>query len=365
MTDNANVYSLGHNDLADLICAVGHETSILVQGHMGSGKSALLTTLAQRLPGHHPVRFDAATKDLGDLMLPKMHNLENRDYFTMATHVELGAQFKDRPIILMLDELGKANRAVQNGLLTVLHERYIGSHKMHPDSVIFATTNLGGEGVGDLMQAHALDRIMVVESRKPTATEWVEWGINNGIEPIVLGWVRENTHCMQDYREVKNPEDNPLIFHPRAIGRNKFVTGRSLEKASNLLHQRHKLLDSTITAGLIGTIGARAALDMMAFVKLADKLPTLKSIKTSPETATVPDNPAAQCMVVFRALSTLEREWIDQWMTYLLRLPPETQGMFANGVRAKGYNKQGMVMTSASFTKWAMDNSYLFAADIT
>jgi len=358
------LYNLGHNELVDLIAAVGHETSILVQGHIGAGKSSMLNTLAARLPGHHPVRFDAATKDLGDLQLPKMHNLEGRDYFTMATHEELGAHIKDRPVTLMIDEIGKANRSVQNGLLTVLHERYLGSHKLHPESIVFATTNLGGEGVGDLMQAHALDRIMVVEARKPTVVELVEHGINKGWEPIVLGWLRENPHAMQDYREVKDPEENPIIFHPRAVGRNKFVTPRSLEKASNLLKQRGNLPDSVVTAGLIGTIGTRAALDMMAFVKLADKLPTLKSIKETPETAPVPDNPAAQTMVIFRALSTLERDWMDAWMTYLCRMPAECQGIFANGVRAKGYSKQGMVMTHRGFTQWAMEKSYLFAADV-
>jgi len=361
---NITLYSLGHNELVDLIAAVGHETSVLVQGHMGSGKSALKDTLAARLPGHYPVRFDAATKELGDLQLPKMRNLEDRDYFTMATHEELGAHIKDRPIILMIDEIGKAHRSVQNGLLTVFHERYIGSHKLHPESIVFATTNLGGEGVGDLMQAHALDRTMVVEARKPTAVELVEYGINKGWEPIVLGWLHENHHAMQDFREVKDPEENPIIFHPRAVGRNKFVTPRGLEKSSNLLKQRGKLPDNIVTAGLIGTIGTRAALDMMAFVKLADKLPTLKSIKEDPENAKVPDNPSAQCMVIYRALASIERSWLDAWMTYLGRMPAEAQGMFALGVAAKGYSRQGMVMTHKGFTTWARQHSYLFAADI-
>jgi hypothetical protein len=45
-------------------------------------------------------------------------------------------------------------------------------------------------------------------------------------------------------------------------------------------------------------------------------------------------------------------------------LPLEAQGMFANGVRTKGYSKQGLVMTNREFTTWARNNSHLFAADI-
>jgi len=364
MTDNANIYALGHNDLVDLIATTANEITVMAQGHMGSAKSSMLNTLAAKLPRHLAVYFDCTTKDLGDIMLPKLKDLDGADYVQFATNEELGLHLRDKPIILMIDELGKANRSVQNALLRLMQERQMGGYKLHPDSLVFATTNLGGEGVGDLLQPHARNRIMVVEARKPTAMEWIDWGINNGIEPIVMGWVRENPHCMQDFRELKDPEENPLIFHPRAVGRTSFVTPRSLHKASNLLNKRDRLPDHVVTAGLIGTIGTRAALDMMAFVKLADKLPTLRSIKESPETATVPDNPAAMCMVVYRALSTIERDWMDAWMTYLLRTPAEAQGMFANGVRAKGYSKQGMAMTNARFTKWAREHSYLFAADV-
>ena len=37
--------------------------------------------------------------------------------------------------------------------------------------------------------------------------------------------------------------------------------------------------------------------------------------------------------------------------------------MFANGVRARKYSKQSMVMTNKKFTDWAMANNYMFAAD--
>jgi hypothetical protein len=101
----------------------------------------------------------------------------------------------------------------------------------------------------------------------------------------------------------------------------------------------------------------------MAFVKLADQLPSLDSIKQEPTTAKVPDSAAAVCMVVYRALAAMERDWLDAWMDYMARLDREAQGMFANGVRAPKYSKQSMVMTNKKFTDWAMANNYMFAAD--
>jgi hypothetical protein len=127
---------------------------------------------------------------------------------------------------------------------------------------------------------------------------------------------------------------------------------------------RDKLNDVSVTAALIGTVGDRAAMDLMAFVRLANDLPSLESIKRDPLNAKVPVSAAAVCMVVYRTLAAIEADWIDAWMIYVGKLDPEAQGLFANGVRAPRYAKQGLVMTNKSFTAWARSRSYLFAADI-
>lgn len=364
MTNQAHaMYALNLDQTCNLINAVSMDTTVLAQGNIGTGKSSLLKMLAALNPTYHACYFDCTTKDLGDLMLPKLKDLDGNDYVRFATNEELGMHFADRPIILMVDEYGKANPAVKNGLLRIMQERSVGGYQMHPDSLIFATTNLGAEGVGDVLPPHARNRIMIVTVKKPDHIQWIEWGINNDIDPSILGWVRDNPQLFQSFDEVQNPDENPYIFHPRSQ-RTSFVTPRSLEKASHLLRKRHLLDDVTITAGLMGTLGDRAAMDLMAFVKLADQLPTLESIKTKPTSARVPEGAAATCMVVYRTLSAMSADWVDNWMIYLDRLPAEAQGMFANGVRARGYSKQGLVMTNQKFTQWALANSHLFAADV-
>ncbi len=202
----------------------------------------------------------------------------------------------------------------------------------------------------------------VSTSRKPNNIEWIEWGINNGIDHTLLGWAKDNPQLFASFEDVKDPEENPYIYHPRDQ-RAAFVTPRSLEAASDWLKSREAYDDQTLTSLLMGTIGDRGAMDLMAFVKLADQLPSLDSIKQEPTTAKVPDSAAAVCMVVYRALSTMERDWIDAWMDYVVRLDKEAQGMFANGVRIHRYSKQSVVMTNKKFTDWAMANNYMFAAD--
>lgn len=362
MSNVTSLYALSLDQIEKAIRLGGNKRTVLVQGHMGTGKSSLLRSLAKALPTHTPCYFDCTTKDLGDITIPQLSTIDNES--TCVRYVpneELGVHL-GKPIILMIDEYGKANPAVKNAMLRTMLEREMGSYKLHPDSIVFATTNLGAEGVGDILPPHARNRITVLTSRKPTNMEWIEWGIGNNIEPILLGWCKDNPQLFHSFEDITNPDENPYIFHPKSA-RAAFVTARSLEAASDWLKLRDTMDSQSLTALLMGTIGDRAALDLMAYVTLADQLPSLKSIKETPETATVPSSDAAVCMVVYRALATIEADWVDAWMTYMERLDKEAQGLFANGVRSPKYSKQATVLTNKQFGKWCLTNNYLFASD--
>ena len=324
MNNAQSMYALSLDQCVELIKAVGMKRTVLMQGDMGNGKSSSLTTLATDLPKHVPCYFDCTTKDLGDITIPKMAQLDNADYVTYAVNEELGVHH-NQPIILMIDEYGKANPAVKNALLRLMLERKIGSYTLHPDSIVFATTNKGAEGVGDLLPPHARNRITVVQVRKTDHMAWIEWGINNGVDHTLLGWVKDNPHLFASFEDVKDPEDNPYIFHPQQQ-RAAFVTPRSLEASSDILKQSHLFDDQTLTAALMGTIGDRGAMDLMAQVKLSNQLPSRESIKKDPMNAKVPDSASAVCMVVYRSLASMDKDYLDPWMDYMARLDKEAQG---------------------------------------
>jgi hypothetical protein len=356
------MYALGLDQIASAIKSGGSKRTVLVQGHMGTGKSSLLKMLSADLPTHTACYFDCTTKDLGDISIPNLAKLnDGTGYVTYLTNEELGVHM-DKPIILMIDEYGKANPAVKNAMLRLMLERKMGSYELHPESLVFATTNLGAEGVGDLLPPHARNRMTIITSRKPSNMEWIEWGINNGIDHTLLGWCKDNPQLFAGFEDVRDPDENPYIYHPQQQ-RAAFVTPRSLEAASDWLKQREHFDDQTLTSLLMGTIGERGAMDLMAFVKLADQLPSRESIKQDPMGAKVPDSASAICMVVYRSLASMDKEYVDPWMDYMARLDKEAQGMFANGVRQPKYSKQSLVMTNKKFTQWAMDNNYMFASD--
>mgnify|MGYP003643855319 FL=1 len=363
MTNQAiSMYDQTIDELVNAIKQGGMERTILVQGHMGTGKSSILDILAKDLPTHTPCYFDCTTKDLGDITIPNISKMDDgMGFVSYLVNEELGVHH-NKPIILMIDEYGKSNPAVKLALLRVMLERKIGGYALHKDSIVFATTNLGAEGVGDLVPPHARNRIAMCRMKKPTNMEWITWAINKELDPSLLGWCKDNPHLFYSFEDVKNPDDNPYIYHPKRQ-QASFVTPRSLEACSTWLSKRDKLTDTSLMSLLMGTIGERGAMDLMAFVRLADDLPSFESIKKDPKNAKIPKSASAVCMVVYRTLSTLEKDWVDAWMDYMVRLDKEAQGMFANGVRDPKYAKQSMVMTNKKFTQWAMENQHLFASD--
>ena len=131
---------------------------------------------------------------------------QNGQFVRFVTNEELGLHI-DGPVIIMIDEFGKANRSVQNALLCLMYERKMGSRHLHPESIVYATTNLGAEGVGDLLPPHQRNRFCVLTVKKWTNEQWMEWAINNQIEPQVILFAKENPEIFQSFTEVENPED--------------------------------------------------------------------------------------------------------------------------------------------------------------
>ena len=340
--------SVSLTEAARLVSTCGKNNTFIFQGEPGIGKSAMLTMLGEQLK--MPTRyFDCALLDLGDLQMPKVGEHS-------VGFVPNELFLSDEPCIYMFDEIGKAMRPVQNALLPAIYEHRLGSYKFPEGSIVFATTNLATDGVGDSLQAHAKNRATFLTMRKPTADEWIDWGVDNGVDPAVMAWVKEYPHCMASYADDMDAvDDNPYIFNPRKQ-QAAFVSPRSLYHASQIVKQRHHLSDETLVAALAGTIGESAARDMQAFLSVADALPSFNSIVADPKKAKVPESPIAAVILALGAVMRVSAENADAWMSYLGRLPREVQFMFAqNAMRS---SKAKVLVNARGFTDWARENSW-------
>lgn len=355
-------FVLSINQIASLVMASGADKTYLIEGPIGSGKTSIIDVIKARCADkYNYIVVDCTQWDVGDVQLPnadKAHGV--MDFLPNRMLVGTG---DGKPMCIMLDEIGKASRPVQNAFLPVMLERRVGIHKLPEGSIVVGTTNLGGEGVGDLFQAHARNRVSFIEMRQPTNEEWINWALPMGVSPAVLAWAAETPQLFHSYKDVKSPQDNPYIFHPKEQ-RRAFVTPRSLYLASMELREdvRTAVNDEDATqAAIAGNIGLRGALDLMAFVQLNDKCPRYSEIVTNPDTARIySDSAAALCMTIYSCVARVEKDDFDAVMTYIKRMPRELQALFATMV-TRSPKKQLMAVRNMNFSRWVSDNSWIMS----
>ena len=342
---------------AEMVNRIGDEDTILFQGEMGIGKSSMLKMLASTHPDHHICYVDMTTKDVGDFLIPKIRTINGVDVCSFIPNEEFGFH-TGKPVIIMLDEIGKTGKAVFNASLRLMQEYALGVYELPKGSKVFATTNLASEGIGDLLPPHGRNRVVVMKIRKPTADEWIDWALDNGIAPEVILTVKEFPQMLASFEDYTDSKDNEYIYDPRTP-RPSFVTPRSLEKCSNIIKKTVGLPEDVIGCAIKGTIGARACYDMLNVVKLSADLPSWDSIMADPMKAQIPESPAAICMLVYSAVQRVEKDTINKWIKYMGRISKEAQGLFATSVMRT--SKKSVVGTSTEFVKWATANNYLFA----
>ena len=346
-------------DAAELLASSGQHVTYLFQGEMGIGKSSLLKSLKKRFGDkYHYCYVDMTIKDVGDFLIPKIMTVDGQEVCRFVPNEEFGVHL-DKPVCVMFDEIGKAMKSVLNASLRPILERALGGYLFPEGSIVFATTNLTIEGLGDTIPAHARNRMVQCRIRKPTAMEWVEdYAIANNIEPVIIGTVLEFPQMLQSFEEIEDPASNVYINDPRCP-RPAFVTHRMLEKASHIYSATKHLPDTVRLHALCGAIGEPAALDMMTIMRLDEDLPTWDQITSNPDKVKVPTSAVANCMLVSKACQRVERETFGAWMTFCKRMPKEVQALFAKTIM-RG-EKMAMAATFADFTAWAKDNMYLFS----
>jgi hypothetical protein len=362
MNTPQRTYALDRKQAVNLIHHTADMVTILMLGHTGTGKTAMFDELCALNPDHIPCFFDGANKDQGDMSIPDIKNSDKALEF--IANVELGVHH-NKPILLMVDEYPKCNRSIKLMLNCLVNERRFAGHKLAEGSKIVLTGNLGAEGLGDLMEAHTANRMTVFELKKPDHMEYIEWGINNGIDHTILGWLKDNPSAFADFRDIRDPDENQYIHHPQAVGRMQFCTSRSFHKLSDIFSKREHLDEHTLTSAAIGTIGAAAALDLMAFVKLANQLPSRAAVRQDPDTCVVPTSASAQNMIVFRELGCIESQDVKPVMTFIKRLPRESQFLFVKSVMADTYpdDRKKAVTTNKLFQDWCLENHALLTGD--
>lgn len=356
--------TLSISQLAKLIAVNGADKTYVVRGPMGSGKSSIVGLLQKRFGDkYHCVTVDCTQLDIGDLQVPDVDKVAGVvRYVPNIMFIGDGT----KPVVINFDEIGKASRSVQNAILPVLLERRIGMRPLPEGSIVFCTSNLGAENVGDMFQPHARNRVSFVEMRHPTVREWMPWADANGVPISVQAWVEMNPDVFMSFKECPDPKDEskfPYGYHPK-FQRESFLTPRSLYLASiELRDDRRQAIDDidVTTAAVCGNVGIKAGMELMAHVALADKLPKRSEVITSPDTAPLyEESPAAMVQTAISCAKWADKANLSAVITYVKRMPTEIQHLFSQRIMTS--DKAAWAVENMAFTHWVRANHWAMKA---
>ncbi len=336
------------------IVKYGTNVTFLVQGEPGCGKSTLLKMLREdHGDKYHYVYVDCPLKDVGDIAV----NIPVHSQQALVQYVSAQFPRDGKPIIVMLDELLKANKLLKIMFTRLMLERTVGDWPLPEGSVVFATSNNQSDGVGDSIEGHVGNRVSVVRLSKPTANEWLLWATENRIHSSIRAWVALTKEALRSYIEDGQAE-NPYIFNPTR-GTVSYVSPRSLEKASYLVTDRTD--DDFVAAALAGTVGQSAAQSMAAFLSLEREIIHTKDVLKDPLGCRLPEKPAATFMMMFNAVDDIEtQDDLTAFMQFLDRIGSrEVESVFFT-MLVQNKRTVRLAKGNKRVTEWASKNIELF-----
>ena len=363
-----------------LIKAVGHERTVIAEGPMGIGKSAMYAQLKKELGSihHFPGIVDCTQLSDGSLWMPALDHVRGvsrelpNERFGVSEENHAGIK-GSKPVCLMFDEIGKAKQFVKDMCAPMLYERRHGSYYFPEGSIVFGTTNLAVEGLGDSLQPHLRNRIIMVKVAPPTQQEWKDnFAIPNRLAAELIAATEEYPRVFDSFVDYEPGgkfagEDigkhNPYIHNPRGTGGKACVTPRSLHAASDLIKKKDMLDDHTLQLALAGTLGDAFAKDLAAYIRFGRNLPAFADVIARPTKVQIPDNPLAQTVQVFQFITQAEStEHVDAVATYVERLRVEMQMLFVVNVAKVDSNLMAKFIRSKKFVEMMGKNRQFLQA---
>jgi hypothetical protein len=317
---NFDIEFLNHNGVAEAILAAGASLTPIVLGETGIGKTSVQKTLARILKSHDPIYVDMPNTDVGylSMMVPDRDTKKIEEYTGSLLRLD-----DPHPKLIMLDEIGKMPRILLPTVTRMMYERTVGNTPLPKGSIVWATSNLTTDGLGDFLPGHVLNRGMVIHQAKPNAVELNVHYTEIGVSSMTRAWLAMNPRAMHSYLTCSKDElaTNTLgIFNP-AKKQTSFLTPRSLHAAdTNIVKKWDRLKPSVAHAMLQGTVGQGAAHSMTTFFSMAKDIIPIEDILNNPMTTQIPEKDAAMNQMMFNAIDTVEtQDDLSKFIQYLDR----------------------------------------------
>ncbi|HEY3320179.1 MAG TPA: MoxR family ATPase [Planctomycetota bacterium] len=195
------------SELVDFLLHVASVRPVFIWGPPGIGKSSLVEQFAIE------VGIDVVTL-LGTQLAPE-------DLIGVPQIIEGKSRFcppesiaREDAYLLFLDELNASSTEVQKAFYSLIHDRRLGSYRLHKNSIVVGAGNRQHDQAITRQMSSALINRMVHVELKPVAKDWLDWARANGIHPEIMEYIRQYPdQLFTSPPKTQEPFSTPRSWH--------------------------------------------------------------------------------------------------------------------------------------------------------
>ncbi|MGE0677813.1 hypothetical protein [Pseudolabrys sp.] len=250
--------------------------------------------------------------------------------------------------IIVVDEADKMDTDVKKVIGEAALSGRLGPHRLPKGWVVWMAGNRQKDRSGSTKELdHLINRRCELDI-DDDVEGWTNWAIENGVSPIAISFANHYTHIVfsQDPPKEQGSWCTPRSF----VMADQYLQG--LAGGSGEVP-----CDPTTTEEISGMIGAGAAAQLMAHVKLDQEMPKYEKIIADPEKAKVPTKPDAQMLVCYNLAHRVDKDTVSKVVKYIERLPKEFSVTFANAA----CKRDPHLVSTPAIQKWCSENASLMA----
>ena len=337
--DTANVYAITTGRLQDELARyVKIKQPVHLWGGPGVGKSYTAEKIADDL-GMEYIDVRALTLDPVDLRGIPYRDTES-NVTRWAAPGFLPPSDATGDFLINFEELPAAPQMVQVALFQLIDKRQLGEYTLPEGAAMMACGNRVSDRGGAVRMPTPLVSRFVHMDVAADAREWTRWAAENAIAPEIIFFVQYRPELL-------------TTFNPKTQGEGAgaaYACPRTWEYASNLLEvDNASIIKSDLRVALLrGIVGEEAAIEFNAFLDVMASLVHPKVVLANPDTANIPDDPAALLALCGAISRYTEPDMMESVVEYANRLTPEIGQFLINACALRNPENQA----TPAFIKW-------------
>jgi hypothetical protein len=240
--------------------------------------------------------------------------------------------------LIVLEELPQSSLHHQTWAAGFILERCTPNFKLDKDVRFLVTGNRVEDRAGAKQLLTHLSNRMYEFEMETSLDDWCAWAMEHDVDPLGIAFLRLRPQLLNDF-------DANRSVNPTQRAWTQLFTEVPRELPTDLYMYACE-----------GKVGEGAAAEWVAARDLMGKMPSVDSIRLSPNKIEVPEEPAVKYAVATALSMTTEPEAFERDMIYIARMPKEFQMVYVTDA----LRLHPKLQQTKEFIDWAVANKDIF-----